>query len=238
MSQPRRNIEVMTGGGQYDEASGGRIATTAWARGSQASVEPGRGQAGGEQPWSHVGQIDPNHSPPVASPGHPRAKKAPWIVIALAALFAIAALALSVTKLASGSNTAQTVTTTISPPAPTYSDADIATAKKDACAATTITGDALTQAQRELASIPDRNSPEAKAALANFQMVVMVETEYLKTQVRPATPEAIKSAVSEFIAALLAETDAETRMLPYGDINARGDAASAASKKLNLACKD
>lgn len=236
MSRPRRNIEVMTGGGQYDEPSGGRAATTVWARNPQ--VDQGREQVGNGQQWSPVPQVDPDHSPPAPSLGHAKSRKAPWIVIALSALFAIAALALSVTKLAMGPNSGQSVTTTVSPPAPTYSDADVAAAKKDACAATTITGDALTQAQRELAAIPDRNSPEAQAALAKFQTVVMVETEYLKTQVRPATPEAIKSSVTEFIAALLAETDAETRMLPYGDINARGDATSAASRKLNSACKE
>lgn len=89
-----------------------------------------------------------------------------------------------------------------------------------------------------MAAIPDRNSPEAKTALANFQTVVMVETEYLKTQVRPAAPEEVKSAVNDFIVALLAEADAETRMLPYEEIDTRGDVTSAASKKLDQACKD
>lgn len=234
MSRPGRSINVMTGGGQFDGTGRGPTATAAWARNGE-----GRTQGNSVQSTRIDSPEGQGHQQPAVptTPVRTSTKKL-VIVIALAILLSVAALALTVAKWATRSDSATPVTTTISPPSPTYSDAEIASAKKDACSANTVTGAALTQAQRDLAAIPDRNSPEAKVALANFQMVVMVETEYLKTQVRPAAPQEVKSAVNDFIVALLAETDAETRMLPYEDINARGDVTSAASKKLDLACKD
>lgn len=233
MTARGRSINDMTGGGQHD--SSGQITTAAWARPAESSGSAGWVPGNGNQRLPHT---SPGHEQPTASQSPVPSRKWFRIVVALAVLFSIAALALSVTKWATGPGSSQPVTTTVSPPAPTYSDTEIALAKKNACSANTSAGDALTQAQRELAAIPDRNSPEAKAALANFQTVVMVETEYLKTQIKPATPDEIKSAATEFISAILAEADAETRMLPYGDIDARGNVTTAASKKLDLACKD
>ena len=77
---------------------------------------------------------------------------------------------------------------------------------------------AITASQRAyVAALPNRDSPDAKAALSNFQLVVMVETQYLRTHTQPAAPQDVKDATTEYINAWLALVDADTRGIPDAD---------------------
>lgn len=156
-------------------------------------------------------------------------------MILLAALLSVAAIALSAINV--GRHGDADITTTVTAGPPVYTDDQVAAAKKDACDASLTIDDPLIAAQRALVAIPDRNSPEAQEALSKFQMVVMVETEYLKTRTRPETPESVKSAVAGYVSALLAEVDAETRQLADGEVNIRIRATKANGQTLAQACK-
>ena len=216
--------------------------TAAWARpgadtqaGETTSIAPGQPAPVGAAPRAAPpGVLLPPPGPPQGS-AHGGRNRLIWVILSAAALLSIAAIGLTAVKWTSSPPPATTTTVTGGPPS--YSQEQIAAAKKQACDANATTAPALSQAQRALAAIPDRNSPEAQSALANFQMVVMVETEYLKSQTSPAAPEAVRSAVSNYVAALLSEVDAETRSLSYDEINSRGDVSVTASHKLIEICR-
>lgn len=211
---------------------------SAWARPGigVSTVPPGQPHIPGS-PQNVPGVAPQPQTFGQAQPTTPRSPGNALILalVALASLLAIAAIV--VTEVRAGQHIETSTTTTVEAGPPTFSTDQIAQAKKDACDANLATGPALTKAQRALAAIPDRTSPEAQAALANFQTVVMVETEYLKSKTRPEAPEAVRNAVAEYTDALLAEIDAETRMLPNTEIDARGDVSAAASRALGAACK-
>lgn len=156
-------------------------------------------------------------------------------MILLAALLSAAAVALSAINLGRGGDADITTTVTAGPTA--YTDDQIAAAKKDACDASLTIDDPLTAAQHALVAIPDRYSPEAQEALSKFQMVVMVETEYLKSRTRVEAPAKVRTAVDSYVTALLAEIDAETRQLADGEVNVRIRATKAAGEELAQACR-
>ncbi|ORW32699.1 hypothetical protein AWC17_25165 [Mycobacterium nebraskense] len=158
-----------------------------------------------------------------------------WGILAVAAIFAIAAIVLTAVK---WMMPPREVTTTVTAGPPAYTSDQIAAAKKQACDASMRIDDPITDADRALVAIPDRSSPEAQAALANFQNVIMVETEYLKTQTTPAAPEAVRNAVKGYVDALLSQADAETRLLADGEVNIRARATRAAGSTLGKVCKE
>lgn len=158
-----------------------------------------------------------------------------WGILAAAAIFAIAAIVLTAVK---WMMPPREVTTTVTAGPPAYTSDQIAAAKKQACDASMRIDDPITDADRALVAITDRSSPEAQAALANFQNVIMVETEYLKTQTTPAAPEAVRNAVKGYVDALLSQADAETRLLADGEVNIRARATRAAGGVLGQVCKE
>lgn len=158
-----------------------------------------------------------------------------WGILAAAAIFAVAAIVLTAVK---WTMSPREVTTTVTAGPPAYTAEEIAAAKKQACDASMRIDDPITDADRALVAIPDRSSPEAQAALANFQNVVMVETEYLKTQTTPAAPQAVRDAVKGYVDALLSQADAETRLLADGEVNIRARATRAAGGVLGQVCKE
>ena len=104
------------------------------------------------------------------------------------------------------------VTTTITAAAPAYSADDVAAAKKEACEASARTTAPINQAQQAFtATIGDRSSPEYRAALASWQTVLAVETQYMRYHIPPATPKDITDATNDYIKSLIALGDANTR---------------------------
>ena len=134
-----------------------------------------------------------------------------------------AALLLAATAVALGiagrtSNTATTTTVTAAPPSPTFSSDQIATAKKAICDASFNANNSITAAQRNFfGAAHDRQSPEYRPALSNFQLVASIETAYLERHLTPAVPKDVRDATNGYIAATLALVDANTRELSDQD---------------------
>lgn len=234
MSGPGRSINVMTGGGQFDRSGRGPTATTAWAPDAAWSRHPSTEASHADQPTvtrnvTHNGVASP---PGVGELRHRRWVL--WAVVALAAIFSVTAITLSAANWLGRST--QTNPPAPVPLAPTVSESQISAAKKAACDASVIIDEPLTNVQRALAALPDRNSPEAQDALGRYQMVTIVETEYLKSQTGPAAPKAVKESVDKYVGALLAEVDAATRGLSDADLNIRVAETKAAGEALATAC--
>jgi hypothetical protein len=133
------------------------------------------------------------------------------------------ALLLAATAVALGiagrtSNTATTATVTAAPPSPALSSDQMATAKKAVCDASITADKAIVAAQRNFFSAAhDRQSPEYRQALSNFQLVASIETAYLEAHLTPAVPKDVRDATNGYIAANLALVDANTRELSDQD---------------------
>ncbi len=92
------------------------------------------------------------------------------------------------------------ITTTVTPSAPVYSAEEVSAARDEACAASKSVVSAVYEASVPLvAALPNRDSPEYKAALANEQSVVLVEMEYLRLHTPPATPREIADPMGDYI---------------------------------------
>jgi len=127
------------------------------------------------------------------------------------------------------------VTTTVTPSAPSYSDEETSAARDEACAAVKSVVAAVYEASVPLvAALPNRESPEYKAALANEQAVVLVEMEYLKLHTPPATPPNIAEPMGDYIDATLAVLAADTR----GEVrHLEAEKGQTAMDKVHAACK-
>jgi hypothetical protein len=111
------------------------------------------------------------------------------------------------------------VTTTMTPSAPTYSDDQISAARDEVCAAAkSVVATVYEASVPVVAALPNRDSPEYRAALANEQAVVLVEMEYLRLHTPPATPpelaEPITGYINATLAVLAADTSGQDRNLP------------------------
>ena len=171
--------------------------------------------------------------PPPPTLTRPSRRWGLWTIIAVGMAFSIAALAVSAAKWWSTPSAPPGAP----PPAPAFSDEQVQAAKKAACDAGVRIDEPLTTVAVALAAFRDRSAPEAQDALARFQTVTLVEIEYLKTQTGPAAPEPVRAAVNGYVAALLAEVDGATRLLPDGEMNVRVRQTKAAGKAFGEACK-
>jgi hypothetical protein len=133
-----------------------------------------------------------------------------WLISGAAVLLGVSAVVMS--AITATRPAPPPVTTTITAAAPIYSAAEVAAAKKEACEASARTTAPINQAQKAFsAAVGDRNSPEYRAALASWQTVLAVETQYMRYHIPPATPQNIADATSDYIKALIALGDANTR---------------------------
>jgi hypothetical protein len=133
-----------------------------------------------------------------------------WVISGAAVLLGVSAVVMSV--ITASRHAPPPVTTTITAPAPAYSADDVAAAKKEACEASARTTAPINQAQQAFsATVGDRTSPEYRAALASWQTVLAVETQYMRYHIPPATPQNIAGATNDYIKALIALGDANTR---------------------------
>ena len=160
-------------------------------------------------------------SPPPASPTPRRPGWiAVWTMFTIALLLAATAAGLSIANL--NSNTAATATVTAAPPAaptpPNFAPGQTAAAKKEVCAASFNANRSITAAQRNFfGAAHDRQSPEYRPALSNFQLVASIETAFLERHLTPAVPKDVKDATNGYIAATLALVEANTRELSDPD---------------------
>lgn len=162
-----------------------------------------------------------------------------WTMLALALLLALSATAMSAMKLTESTPAATTTTITAPPPpAPSYSPNQVAAAKKEACDASNVAAASILNSQKNFAvASRDRQSPQYGPALSNFQLVVMVETQYMQQHVLPATPKAVADATNAYITALLTLVDANTRELPNHDADVFVDAVTKTGDQLDKVCE-
>lgn len=203
---------------------------------------PEQPPAGGFPPVSATGVLPPyppNPGPsfmpaPPADAPLERTSKAVWLLSGGAVVLAVAAVVMG--ALAWTRPDPTPVTTTVTPSAPTYSAEDVSAARDDACASAKSVVAAVYEASVPLvAALPNRDSPEYKAALANEQAVVLVEMEYLRLHTPPATPREIAEPMTDYInatlAVLAADTSGQDRNLPAQQGQTAMDKVHAACQK-------
>jgi hypothetical protein len=158
----------------------------------------------------------PFMTPPAAAPRQ-RTPKSVWALSGGAVVLAVAAAVMG--ALAWARPDPAPVTTTVTPAAPTYSSEEVSAARDEACAAAkSVVASVYEASVPVVAALPNRDSPEYKAALANEQAVVLVEMEYLRLHTPPATPREIADPMGDYIdatlAVLAADTSGQDRNLP------------------------
>jgi len=217
----------------------GTMGTSVWAR-PGADMQTRGAAAIAPGPPAGVGAARmgappvPVLPPPTAQWGSVRGGRSRliWVILWGAALLSITAIVLTAMKWSSPAGQPVTPPATAAGP-PAYTSEQIAAAKKDACDASMTTDAPITQAHNALWATR-RDSPEWAAALANYQVVMLVETEYLKSMTRPEAPAAVRAAVSNAVDAQLAEVAAVTAGTP---VSAKVDAVKAAGAQLEQVCK-
>ncbi|WP_232526891.1 hypothetical protein [Mycobacterium intracellulare] len=186
----------------------------------------------------------PNYMPPQAPLPQPVYRRpwpgwlAVWVMLSLALLLALSATVMSAMKLSQSTPAATTTTVTAPPPPPpSYSPDQVAAAKKEACDASNVAAASILNSQKSFAvASRDRQSPQYGSALANFQLVVMVETQYMEQHVPSATPKAVADATNAYITALLALADANTREVSNHDADVFVDAVTKTGDQLDKVC--
>lgn len=175
------------------------------------------------------------HIPPPPGPApRERTSKAVWLLSGGAVVLAVAAVVMG--ALAWTRPDPAPISTTVTPSAPTYSAEEVSAARDDACASAKSVVAAVYEASVPLvAALPNRDSPEYKAALANEQAVVLVEMEYLRLHTPPATPREIAEPMNDYIdatlAVLAADTSGQDRNLPAQQGQTAMDKVHAACQK-------
>ena len=186
----------------------------------------------------------PNYMPPQAPLPQPVYRRprpgwlAVWVMLSLALLLALSATVMSAMKL-SQSTPAATTTTVMAPPPPppSYSPDQVAAAKKEACDTSNTASTSLNTAQANyLSASKDRQSPQYQPALANFQLVAMLETQYVQQHLPPATPKDVVDATNDYVTNVIALADAHTRGLSDHDAQPFVLALRSAGDRLDKVC--
>lgn len=188
----------------------------------------------------------PPNLPPPQTPALPPVHRrrqpgwlAVWTMLALAMLLALSATVISAMKLTASTPTATTTTITApAPPPPSYSPDQVAAAKKEACDASNAAAAPIANSQQNFAAAArDRQAPQYQPALANFQLVVMVETQHMQQHLPPAAPGNVRAAINGYISAVLAAVEADTRGVSNHDAQAFVDRVDKASTELDKVCE-
>lgn len=187
----------------------------------------------------------PNYMPPQAPLPQPVYRRprpgwlAIWVMLVLALLLALSATVMSAMKLSQSTPAATTTTVTAPPPAPpSYSPDQVAAAKKESCDASNVAAASIANSQQNFAlAARDRQVPQYHPALANFQLVAIVETQYMQQHLPPATPKTVADAVNGYITAVLAAVDADTREVSNHDAQTFVDRVDKASTELDKVCE-
>jgi hypothetical protein len=188
----------------------------------------------------------PSYVPPPQAPVPPPVYRrrrpgwlAVWVTLSLALLLALSATVMSVMKLSQSTPAATTTTVTAPPPPPrSYSPDQVAAAKKEACDASNTASASINAAQGNyLAASKDRQSPQYQPALANFQLVAMLETQYIQQHLPPATPKNMQDATNDYITNVIALADAHTRGLSDHDAQPFVEALRKVGSQLDKVCE-
>src|SRR5262249_13298193 len=119
---------------------------------------------------------------------------------------------------------------------PTYSAADASAAKSRACAAWEVTSAAMAKASRSAATAPsDWTDPQTRAAHGYEARTALVESAFLTSQVGPATPRELATAIHDYLVATFDQEDATMRRVG-SQVNAAVDRGNSAVDRVNAAC--
>ena len=121
--------------------------------------------------------------------------------------------------------------------APTPSAAEVAIAKKAACDAWAAASAAMVSARQPFLDAPANwDDPANVSALAQAQAGILIQVEYLRQHVAPATPPNVSGPIADYIAANvdLAAIDGQHQSAAVA--NAAADRTGEASGKIRTAC--
>ncbi|MGV7254549.1 hypothetical protein PJI20_10295 [Mycobacterium kansasii] len=129
------------------------------------------------------------------------------------------------------------VHTVVVPPAPpTFTAAEIANAKQEACAAWVSASTTMAAAGKAVADAPGGwNNPETQDAIAFEARTTLVQSAYLRSKVGPATPPEIAQPIHDYLVASFEQEDATMRRVG-SERNAAIDRSNVAVDKVNAAC--
>ncbi|WP_067856809.1 hypothetical protein [Mycolicibacterium wolinskyi] len=121
-------------------------------------------------------------------------------------------------------------------PPPTYSAAESATAKEQACTAWLSASEAMAKTGNAVANAPlGWDEPETKEAIGMEARTALVQKAYLMSQVGPATPHETREGIREFVLAHGDYEEATMRRMG-SEADAAIDRMNAAVKTVNTTC--
>lgn len=169
---------------------------------------------------------------------HPPRRRAGMIAAITALTLATAALTLTVTAIAHPRPAAQHTIIETPPPATVFSDKEIQTAKANACTAwdqTARAGGAAARISNKAIDKSGWRSPESLAAIDNEKNVGTSTIAYLRTQIRPATPESVRIPVDDWIRSNI-DILHLANMRNWSQYNAEADRGNALADTIKAAC--
>lgn len=128
-------------------------------------------------------------------------------------------------------------TTSRSTSEPSAAAAEVKAAKARACAAWTTASAAIKDARHPFIEAPPNwNDPITMNALAQAQAGALTQIEYLRQQLRPATPKEVAEAIRDYIAAVIETVAADGQHQPAAVANAAAERGTAAAATIRTVC--
>lgn len=176
----------------------------------------------------------PTGSPPQPPPRAHRRRKGRGTLLAAAGAVIVSAIAAAVSAAALATPAKVPVHTVIV--SATFTAEQIGAAKKQACDAWAIASEVLAQAATAVADAPRGwTDPVKQQALAAEARSTLVETAYLRSNIRPETPAELRKPLDDYLVATSDQEDATTHMRGH----ARNDAidrVNDATERANVVC--
>lgn len=186
------------------------------------------------------GPAAPAYFPPAAAlttaPPAPKRRVFVAVLVAAALLLAIAAVIMSTIKVSEPAPTA--TTTTMTAPPPSYTPQETAAAKKEACDAFDQSDGPFSDAAIAFVAVSDQpGSDRYRQMLSNVQTISMLEIEYTRSHMPPATPKSLADALNDDINAITALVDGYTRGLSNAELHPMVDRLHHTGAQVTKVCR-
>jgi hypothetical protein len=182
--------------------------------------------------------VPPNQPPPPSplAPPPVRTGRGGLLLACLALILALAAAVFGGVVLARPVVPVAETVMVVPPAPPTFSPAEVAAAKQQACAAwntasttSARAGDAVTNAPK------DWNNPVTQDAVGVEARTNLTQSTYLRGQIVAATPPEIAGPIHDYLVAIFDQEDATMRRMG-SQVDAAIDRENAATDTVNAAC--
>jgi hypothetical protein len=131
----------------------------------------------------------------------------------------------------------ESTTTSVPSSITSETSAEVAAAKKDACDAWASASSAMVAARQPFLDAPANwNDPANVSALTQAQAGILVQVEYLRQHVSPATPPNVAGPISEYIAANIDLAALDGQHESAAIANRAADRTGDAAAKVRAAC--